>query len=330
MTPNSLPNPVVMVIILGALTLAPFVLVMLTSFVKMSVVLSILRNALGTQNVPPNQVITGLAFVLTLFVMTPVVKQMYHAAGSVSNTKDMFSEASVRSVVDAVGRGREPLRQFLIRHAHNDDRVLFVDLANRLDVASDPHHPQGSNPTSAQSSMTSPTTGTVQTVAATKSGTDTAIRADATAPNATTDAAQNQATSPDKGNASAVSKAVTTTQSGADAASTVGAAAPNATADATQSQATSPDKGSTSALSKDDFQVIIPAFVTSQLKEAFEIGFLIFIPFVIIDMVIANILLAMGMTMLSPSVISLPFKLLLFVLVDGWFLLVRGLVLSYV
>jgi type III secretion protein R len=83
-------------------------------------------------------------------------------------------------------------------------------------------------------------------------------------------------------------------------------------------------------LDKNDFQVLIPAFVTSELKEAFQIGFLIFVPFVIIDMVVANILLAMGMSMLSPSVVSLPFKLLLFVLVDGWFMIVRGLVLSYV
>ena len=75
--------------------------------------------------------------------------------------------------------------------------------------------------------------------------------------------------------------------------------------------------------------MLIPAFVTSQLKEAFEAGFLIFLPFIVIDMVVANVLLAMGMTMLSPSVISLPFKILLFVLVDGWFLVVRGLVLSY-
>ena len=80
---------------------------------------------------------------------------------------------------------------------------------------------------------------------------------------------------------------------------------------------------------KEDFQVLIPAFVTSQLKEAFEVGFLLFVPFIVVDMVIANILLAMGMQMLSPTVISLPFKLLLFVLVDGWFLIVRGLVLSY-
>ena len=97
-----------------------------------------------------------------------------------------------------------------------------------------------------------------------------------------------------------------------------------------QSQSTSvPARDAKRSLSKDDFQVLVPAFVTSQLKEAFEVGFLIFIPFVIIDMVIANILLAMGMSMLSPSVISLPFKLLLFVLVDGWFLIIRGLVLSY-
>jgi flagellar biosynthesis protein FliP len=81
---------------------------------------------------------------------------------------------------------------------------------------------------------------------------------------------------------------------------------------------------------KEDFQVLMPAFVTSQLKEAFEVGFLIFVPFIVVDMVVANILLAMGMQMLSPSVISLPFKLLLFVVVDGWFLIVRGLVLSYV
>jgi type III secretion protein R len=80
---------------------------------------------------------------------------------------------------------------------------------------------------------------------------------------------------------------------------------------------------------KDDFQVLIPSFVTSQLKEAFEVGFLIFVPFIVVDMVVANILLAMGMQMLSPTVISLPFKLLLFVLVDGWFLIIRGLVLSY-
>jgi type III secretion protein R len=267
MTPNSLPNPVVMVIVLSALTLAPFVLVMLTSFVKISVVLSILRNALGTQNVPPNQVITGLAFVLSFFIMTPVVRQMYSAAGSVADTRDMFSEASVKNLFAAVERGREPLRHFLTKHSHDEDRILFIELAKRLD--------EGANRTQAKAAPADPPA------------------------------------------------AVTTPVSDTSAQTTPveNAASPSAS---------TPPPVPASALSKDDFQVIIPAFVTSQLKEAFEVGFLIFIPFVIIDMVIANILLAMGMSMLSPSVISLPFKLLLFVLVDGWFLIIRGLVLSYV
>jgi flagellar biosynthesis protein FliP len=277
-----------MVIILGSLALAPFVLVMLTSFVKMSVVLSILRNALGTQNVPPNQVITGLAFVLTFFVMTPVVKQMYKDAGSIAGTKDMISEASVKSVFDAVGRGKEPLRRFLIKHAHNEDRLLFVELARRLDESSQTPHPQPSvAPTTPSPSST--------TIAPIRSTTSTVTNP-----------------VPASGNVAAQRSSVST---------------PNVPAPQPVSPVPVADKAS--PLSKDDFQVIIPAFVTSQLKEAFQIGFLIFLPFIIIDMVIANILLAMGMSMLSPSVISLPFKLLLFVLVDGWFLIVRGLVLSY-
>ena len=220
---GELANPVVMVIVLGAFSLAPFVLIMLTSFVKISVVLSILRNAIGTQQVPPNQVITGLAFILTIFIMVPTARQIYQSAGPISGTRDIFSEASVKSIFEAAKQGKEPLRKFLAKHSHVKDRVLFMELAARLD-------PQNPSP----------------------------------------------------------------------------------------------------RVDKDDFQVIIPAFVTSELKEAFQIGFLIFVPFIVIDMVIANILLSMGMHMLSPSVISLPFKLLLFVLVDGWFLIVRGLVLSYV
>lgn len=256
MTQTSLPNPVVMVIVLGTLSLAPFILIMLTSFVKISVVLSILRNALGTQSVPPSQVITGLAFVLSIFIMTPVAREMYREAGKVPDTRDIFSEASVKTLFDAVGRGREPLRHFLARHAHAEDRILFIRLAQRLE----------DNETEQEARLTQP--------------------------------------------------------SRSEAAGSAAEHAPP------QTPPTAPAPAKT-MLGKDDFQVLIPAFVTSQLKEAFEVGFLVFIPFVIIDMVIANILLAMGMSMLSPSVISLPFKLLLFVLVDGWFLIIRGLVLSY-
>ena len=272
---SALPNPVIMIIVLAALSLAPFVVIMLTSFVKISVVLSILRNALGTQSVPPNQVITGLAFVLSIFIMTPVAGQMYHDAGPLADTRDTFSEASVKSLFDGIERGREPLRNFLNKHAHAQDRLLFIELSARLrqTTQSNPGGHPGSDKTPPAEANLEP------------AGVQSAKRGQALG-----------------GTVSASSSPAR--PAGLDGA---GAARPG----------------------KDDFQVLIPAFVTSQLKEAFEIGFLIFVPFIIIDMVIANVLLAMGMVMLSPSVISLPFKLLLFVLVDGWFLIVKGLVLSY-
>jgi len=228
---NNLSNPVVLVIVLGAMSLAPFALIMLTSFVKVSVTLSILRNALGTQQVPANQVITGLSFILTLFIMSPVATRMYEAAGPIPGTAGIFSEASVKGLFDAADRGKEPLRKFLARHSHVKDRALFMELSARLEQQS---RPPGEN----------------------------------------------------------VAPAVT-------------------------------------QIDKEDFRVLIPSFVTSELKNGFLIGFLIFLPFLVVDMVVANILLAMGMSMLSPSVVSLPFKLLLFVMVDGWYMIVRGLVLSY-
>ncbi len=248
-------NPVILVIVLGALSLAPFVLIMLTSFVKISVVLSILRNALGTQQIPPNQVITGLSFVLTIFVMIPVATQMYNAAGNIPGGHDIFSEGSVRSIFDAAQRGKEPLRTFLGRHSHDKERILFMELSARLDAVN---------------------------------------------------------TTPSPAPTPAPAPAPTPTPAPAPAPPPPVPAPPATTVD------------------KNEFRVLIPSFVLSQLKEGFEVGFLIFVPFIIIDMVVANILLAMGMSMLSPSVVSLPFKLLLFVLVDGWFLIVKGLVLSYV
>lgn len=223
-TGDGTANPVVLIIVLGVLALAPFALIMLTSFVKISVVLSILRSALGTQQVPPNQVITGLSLILTIFIMTPVVEKMYQQAGDVGNTEAIFSELSVREIFEASKRGREPLREFLLRHAHETDRKLFFDWARLI--------------------------------------------------------AQRNGNNPDE-------------------------------------------------IQPNEFRIVIPAFVTSQLAEAFAIGFLLFIPFLIIDLVVANILQAMGMFMLSPTIISLPFKLLLFVLIDGWVLLVKALVLGY-
>ena len=223
-TGDGTANPVVLIIVMGVLALAPFALIMLTSFVKISVVLSILRNALGTQQIPPNQVITGLSLILTIFIMAPVVEKMYSEAGAVGNTEAIFSELSVKEIFEASKRGREPLREFLLRYAHEGDRKLFFDWARKM--------------------------------------------------------AQRNKNDPNE-------------------------------------------------IKSDEFRVVIPAFVTSQLTEAFTIGFLLFIPFLVIDLVVANILQAMGMFMLSPTIISLPFKLLLFVLINGWVLLVQALVLGY-
>jgi type III secretion protein R len=266
---GQIANPVVLVIVLGALSLAPFVLVMLTSFVKIAVVLSILRNALGTQQVPPNQVITGLAFVLTIFVMMPVADQMYQAAGAIPGGHDIFSEGSVKTIFDAAQRGKEPLRAFLARHAHDQERILFMELSARLDAQAAANAPAKPQPPQLPTPAPAPAPPVTPPVAG---------------------------------------------------------QAPPAPAPAPAPAAPAP----AAIVDKSEFRVLIPAFVVSQLKEGFEVGFLIFVPFIIIDMVVANILLAMGMSMLSPSVISLPFKLLLFVLVDGWFLVVKGLVLSYV
>ncbi len=218
-----LSNPLVMIIVFGALSLAPFVLILITSFTKIVVVLGLLKNALGTQQVPPSQVITGLAFLLTIFIMTPVGRDVFNNIQGLEGGRDMFSQSTVTYVFKAADLGKEPVRAFLLRHSGPKDRALFVELAQRL--AKDPEKAREVGPR--------------------------------------------------------------------------------------------------------DFQVVIPAFVISELKEAFLIGFIIFIPFVVIDMIVANILTAMGMMMLSPTTISLPFKLLLFVLVDGWYLIVRGLVLSY-
>jgi type III secretion protein R len=218
-------RPLVLILAMAALSLIPFALLMVTSFVRISVVLSILRSAIGTPSVPPTQVLTGLSLVLTLAIMAPTAERMYAAVGPALATAaggDISSVETVTGLLAAGDRAKEPLREFLVRHTDARDRSSFVGLTRKL------------RPTAEQAAVT--------------------------------------------------------------------------------------DR---------DFGVIVPAFVTSELRRAFQIGFLIFIPFLIVDMVIANLLLALGMHMLSPTTVSLPFKLLLFVLADGWQLVIRGLVESY-
>jgi type III secretion protein R len=221
-------KPVPLMLAMAALSLLPFALLMVTCFVRISVVLSILRSAIGAPSVPPTQVLTGLALVLTLAVMAPTGERMLAAMAPVFPTLgaaadvDLTSGQTVAAIGAAAANAKEPLREFLLKHTGARDRATFFALALKMRTPEE-----------------------------------------------------------------------------------------------------------RAAVTDHDLAVIVPAFVTSELRRAFEIGFLIFIPFLVIDMVIANLLLALGMHMLSPTTVSLPFKLLLFVVADGWSLVVRGLMQSY-
>ena len=193
------------------LTLLPAILLMMTSFTRIIIVLSILRQALGTAQTPSNQIILGLALFLTLFVMSPVFDQVYEVA------MQPYLAGSL-SAMDAMMAATEPFKTFMLAQTRETDIRMFADIAGVTEIES-------------------------------------------------------------------------------------------------------PDKT--------PFSLLMPAFVTSELKTAFQIGFLIFIPFVIIDLVVASVLMSMGMMMLSPMIVSLPFKLMLFVLVDGWALIMGTLASSF-
>ncbi|WP_020654802.1 flagellar type III secretion system pore protein FliP [Massilia niastensis] len=203
--------PVQTLLLLTALTFLPAALLMMTSFTRIIIVLSLLRQALGTQTAPPNQVMVGLALFLTLFVMGPTFDRIYgEAYVPLQENRIQMTEAMNRGVV--------PLKEFMVKQTRQSDLALFVKISRSPAL-------QGPE--------------------------DIPLR------------------------------------------------------------------------------VLIPAFVTSELKTAFQIGFAIFIPFLIIDMVVASVLMSMGMMMMSPAVIALPFKLMLFVLVDGWQLLLGSLSQSF-
>ena len=219
-------SPVAMALALAAFSILPFVLLLMTSFVKIAVVLSIVKGAIGAPQVPPTQVITGLALVLTLFVMAPTGERMYRAAAPAlaqETGADLMSAAGMGALAAAGDSAKEPLREFLLKHSSARDRAVFHQLALRLRTPAE-----------------------------------------------------------------------------------------------------------RAGIGDRDLLVVIPAFLSSELRRAFEVGFLLFIPFLIVDLVVTNLLLALGMHMLSPTTVSLPFKLLLFVMADGWHLLLRGLVESYV
>jgi flagellar biosynthetic protein FliP len=200
-----------LMLLMTVLTLAPSILMMVTSFIRIIVVLSLLRTALGTQQAPPNVVLTSLALFLTFFIMAPTGERAWRE-GISPLVEGRISEEQ------ALTRAAQPFHEFMVRHTRETDVALFVDIA-RLEAPASPE------------------------------------------------------------------------------------AIP--------------------------YRVLIPAFMISELRRAFEIGFLLFIPFVIIDMVVAAVLMSMGMMMMPPAVVALPFKLIFFVLVDGWYLIAGSLVQSF-
>ena len=204
-------NPVIqMLIVMTMFSLIPFVFSCMTSFLRFIIVFSMLKTAMGTQQVPPGIVIVGLSMILTFYTMGPVFQKMY----------DMGSVPYQQSgnIIETISEGSKPLKEFMMKQTRETDLAFFVELSS-----------------------------------------------------------ENPPSTPDE---------ITIWQ-------------------------------------------VAPAFIISELKTAFEIGFIIFVPFIVLDLVVANILLALGMFMLSPTIISLPFKLLIFIAVDGWALIVQGLVGSY-
>ncbi len=197
--------------LLTVLSLAPALVVMMTSFTRLAIVFSLLRRALGTQTMPPNQIIVGLALILTFFIMSPVYNKINKEALQPYLAEELSQEDAIKNALD-------PIRKFMFRQTRKKDLSLFINISKSK-------KPQN-----------------------------------------------------------------------LDEIPTI---------------------------------VLLPSFVMSELKTAFQIGFLIYIPFLVIDMVVASVLLSMGMMMLPPFMVSLPFKLMLFVLIDGWNLLVGSMVKSF-
>ncbi len=216
-------SPGVILALVVVVALLPYAAVMITAFTKLVVVFSLLRNALGLQQTPPNVVINGLAIILTVYVMYPVGMQMTGAANNhIQASAQPLDVNDVNQIVELAQIASEPLRAFLIQQTTDDERQFFLETIRQMAPV------ENDQP-----------------------------------------------------------------------------------------------------ISEHDLIVIVPAFTVSELTRAFQIGFIIFLPFLVLDLIVSNVLQALCMMMLAPTTISLPLKLLLFVMLDGWSKLIHGLVLTY-
>ena len=211
-------DPFSLIVLLVGMSLLPFIAMIATSYLKIVVVISLIRNALGIQSIPPNMVVNALAMILTFYIMAPICSESWEIAKT-----ELANKPAAVHETDAVAKAAEPFRQFLMKHTGDGERAFFVSTAEKLWA-------KGDEPAKVDS---------------------------------------------------------------------------------------------------ESFAILIPSFCVSELTKSFQIGFLVYLPFIAIDIIVSNILLAMGMMMVSPVTISLPFKLLLFVMVNGWTLLIQGLVRGY-
>ncbi len=339
-------SPALILVTVVSLALAPFVAVMVTSFTKIVVVLSLLRNALGLQQVPPNVVINGLAIVLSIYVMYPVILDT-HAAINASIAGQPPPPA-VQAQIDARAQARA---RRLAQQAPQGPAPAPAPAADAADPP--PASPAAADALQAEAEARAAGTQAPDLATGERAGAAPRRRGRlfANVRNGTDDDAPEASADPDA--------PITVTATGTPAPAPLPAAPAGGPVDTARifalieagkeplrgflirhskdaerafflrsaQRLLPPDRRA--ELDVDDFIVIVPAFTVSELTAAFQIGFLIFLPFLIIDLVVANILLALGMMMLSPTTVSLPFKLLLFVLIDGWAKLVHGLVLTY-
>ena len=234
-------DPFSLIILLVGLSLLPFVAMVSTCYLKIVVVMSLIRNALGIQSIPPNMVLNALATILTFYIMAPVASESWSIAKTEFARPQQAAAAAPAPAAgaqpaaqpaggrwfetDAIAKAAEPFRSWLSSHTADRERAFFVNTAERLWAK---------------------------------------------------------------------------------------------------------DDGEPATVDPESFYILIPSFCVSELTKAFQIGFLVYLPFIAIDIIVSNILLAMGMMMVSPVTISLPFKLLLFVMVNGWTLLIQGLIRGYV
>lgn len=319
-------SPALIIITVVALALAPFVAVMVTSFTKLVVVLSLLRNALGLQQVPPNVVLNGLAIVLSIYVMYPVILD-----------------------TNAAINGRPPVTLQTVPKQSGPPATLSIDgttVTARAPGAQDaPASPAAADAEAAEAAE------------AAAQGSSQAAERGPTFANVVGSNASPQ-TPPAPPTTPATTMPTPSQQSGTGN-SAVSGLAPGGKMDLDRMlrmidvgkeplrqfllrHSNSAERAfflrsaqrllppaARNQITAEDFIVVIPAFTVSELTAAFQIGFLIYLPFLIIDLVVSNLLLALGMMMMSPTTVSLPFKILLFVLIDGWAKLVHGLVLTY-